>query len=416
MQQLQRPLKSVLEDVLLSHRDLLSLNLDNADALFNTAQVLTSLAEEVDRSDQQPEEIAALQYLYEAWQLLQRCFSLQERDYAATQQKFDGAHLVDEDSMISTSYSSAKPQQEHEQEQEQEQWVSVVEPTNKEVLVDTAIAQLSTLTALCGILASSDLEDTGHVSLGWVENQSINLQAQTILTLARDTERADEALVARASLNSALLEAAWRKRQIDLDTYQRESDAALAKLAESNAYASAMSSVTSLLALNDGLSETNDLSIDMTRLASLRWQALAKAIAQLTRAAAKLPTGNFDELPHTHRIRGDASLRQYQLSKPPLCYSLAVKHAGSLLKNAEIFYRNASRIFTHGNETERRKSSIRETVVRALQGIVSPGQDGTLLKRLATEFGKKHVDYVVKEMVEEGSLDKEDLQMLEAGT
>ena len=156
--QLPASLTEILQIALQSHREALSLQQDNTDILFNTAQVLTSLAEVVTEGKRHSEQQThdGLASLQEALELLQRCLALQELRLTESQEQISAMEenassaepVGDDEAMVETqggpSETSDSPQQ--------EQWASVIEPITKSTLVDTAIAQLETLATLCGLL------------------------------------------------------------------------------------------------------------------------------------------------------------------------------------------------------------------------------------------------------------------------
>lgn len=67
-----------LERTLASHQHALQLNEENPDVLFNTAQVLTSLAEQLSEDDREDE---AVSFLQKALERLSSCLSRQEMMY-----------------------------------------------------------------------------------------------------------------------------------------------------------------------------------------------------------------------------------------------------------------------------------------------------------------------------------------------
>ncbi len=410
VEQLQVPLVSVLEETLASHRYALGLDQENADTLFNTAQVLTSLSEEISKDDS-VSDLPAVKYLEEALELLQRCLALQEFRYTefqeqaaealqSSQEAGEGGTPMDE---------TQDPRESSDAGLEQEQWASIIEPVTKDVLIDTAIAQLSTLTTLCGILGSSP-EAPGVPSLAWVEEYSSKLLNQRLPTLTEDTDRTAEAAVAKAVFISAMLEAGFRTDKIEVQTYRQERDAAFSALAMSDSATALMANVASLFAFNHALSETESLPAASLDLASLRWNALAAAISNLA-TASKISDIAAEDLPKTHLLRGDASLYQYQLSKPPLSYAEALKNSAILLKNAAVFYRNASRL-THDDE-ERDKSRVQEAIVVSQEANTQG--DRTQLETIAANRGEKWLRDHIDEMVADGLLSDDDLRNMGLG-
>lgn len=403
VRQLQGPLISILEETLASHRYALALDQDNADTLFNTAQVLASIAEEISKDDS-ISDTSPINYLEEALQLLQRCLVLQQFCYTEFQeQAAEALRLAEESGKANThvdedleaqSTSVAGP--------DQAQWASVIEPVTKDTLLDTIIVQLSTLTTLCGILGSS-LESAEVPSLAWVEEYSSQLLNVQLPTLTEDVASTNEADIAEAVLLSALLEAGFRRGKIEVQTYRQERDAAFSELAVSKLPLALMANVASLFAFNTALSETESSQTKSPDLPSLRWNALGTAISNLA-TASKLSNLAPEDLPRTHLLRGDASLYQYQLSKPPLSYQPALKNSAALLKNAEVFYRNASRL-TQDNE-ERDRSRIQEGVVILLQGNMEAG--GGQLQGIVASRGEKWLRDHVDGAVTDGLLDVDD--------
>jgi len=174
----------------------LLLEQDNADALFNTAQVLTSLAEVVTDTKRPVEEQLnqGAKLLQEAIELFQRCLVLEELKYTELQEQIRQMETGE----------AQQPQQPQQPEQaqdvlqspdtgepkdsEQEQWAAVVEPVTKDTLVDTAIAQLDALATLCNLLTY----DPG-VGLHRVEEYSTDLLQEKISAYVEGSTRHYEA-------------------------------------------------------------------------------------------------------------------------------------------------------------------------------------------------------------------------------
>jgi hypothetical protein len=396
---------SVLEETLASHRYALGLDQDNADTLFNTAQVLTSIAEEVAKDDSLS-DASAVAYLEESLELLQRCLALQEFRYTESQEQAAEAlqALEAEGEQGLLMGEVPQPGRDSDDGLEDERWASIVEPVTKDTLIDTGLAQLSALTTLCGILGSSS-QAPNVPSLAWIEEYSSTLLSVKLPTLVDGTERSVEVGIARAVFISAMLEAGYRRGQIDVQTYRQETDAAFSALAMSTSFEALMAQAASLFAFNIALSESESLPTASIDPASLRWNALATALSNLA-TASKLPDLATEDVPRTHLLRGDASLYQYQLSKPPVAYAPAVKHSAALLKNAEVFYRNASRL-TH-DEDERDKSKLHEAIVMLLAGNTQAGRGQ--LEAIATNRSELWLRERIDEVVTDDLLSGDDLR------
>ena len=398
---------SVLEETLASHRYALGLDQDNADTLFNTAQVLTSIAEEVAK-DVSLSDASAVTYLEESLELSQRCLALQEFRYTESQEQAAEARQVLEEAGEQDDFMDelSRPAQDSDYGLEDGRWASIVEPVTKDTLIDTALAQLSALTTLCGILGSAS-QAPDVPSLAWIEEYSSTLLSVRLPTLLEGSERSVEAGIARAVFITAMLEAGYRKGQIDVQTYRQDTDAAFATLPMSTSFDAVMSQAASLFAFNIALSESESVPTASIDLASLRWKALATALSNLA-TVSKLPDLAAEDISRTHELRGDASLYQYQLSKPPVAYPPAVKHSAALLKNAEVFYRNASRL-TYDDEA-RDKCGLHEAIVMLLAANTQVGRGQ--VESIATNRGDRWLRERIDEVVADDLLSGDDLRKI----
>lgn len=394
----------MLEIALASHRRALQLEPDNADALFNTAGVLTSIAEETAK-DASLSDVKALNLLEEALDLQSKCLAIQEHMFVDSQ---DQQRAMMEASQYTQSDSVEQKDAERQPvytdaEQPEEQWASIVEPVTKETLIDTIEAQLATLTTLCSILCSSPGSAPAS-SLAWVEGYSsklLNTKIPAYLEAAQG--RSHDVALVKANFLSALIEAAFRFGRLDAQTYKRERDAVFAApdLAMLSNPASLLANATSLIGFSSALAET--MLVDVAPLSSMRWNALAAAIADLTRAA-KLADIPAEDLVKTHILRGDASMLQYQLSKPSVAYQMAVLNAASLVKNAEVFYRNASKLTKDLEE----KNEV--TLKEFLAVLIQDKQKGTgKIQALAAERGPRWITTQVDDMMAERLFDEDDV-------
>ena len=411
--QINGPLLPVLETALASHRYALALDQDNADTLFNTAQVLNSVAEEIAKDEALP-DLEALRLLEEALEMQQRCLTLQEFMYTENQEQeaaaAEAARSAATDEPMPLDDESDPPSAEESgTEQREERWASIVEPVTKVTLIDTVTAQLSTLTTLCGLLSSSHASASG-ASLAWIEELSatlINVKLASY-TEGAPVETLHEVALSEANLISALLEAGFRAGSLDAQTYKRERDAAFShpEVDLANSPTALSADAASLIAFNAALAETTDAAEAAPHLSSMRWNALSASIANLARAS-KLSSTPSEDIPQTHLFRGDASLLQFQLGRRA-AYPPALSNAPSLLKNAEVFYRNASKLAAHDDGDERDEALLKEILAASLQ---KEGHDDQSAKSaaLADRRGTTWVKARVREMEEEGLLFEEDL-------
>jgi hypothetical protein len=155
--------EKLLEETLSSHRYALSLQQENADILFNTAQVLTTAAELRMTSDEQPTKIYSLGLLEQALECFNSCLSRQELEFEQQRQalseasnvnKNDPPEVTADENMLDAEPTAANEPVAHEPA---EQWVTVVEPVTASTLLETALAELDCLTtvmSLCADIAS----------------------------------------------------------------------------------------------------------------------------------------------------------------------------------------------------------------------------------------------------------------------
>lgn len=406
--QLPASLVDILQIALQSHREALVLQQDNTDILFNTAQVLTSLAEAVTEGKRhsdgrQTHQHEAMEWLREALELLQRCLSLQELRLTESEEQMEEMKAGSGAEEPTPSGDDAMQQEGQEggapEPAEQEQWAAVIEPITKSTLVDTAIAQLETLATLCGLLTF----EHGSV-VAWVEEYSSSLLKERIASYIEGTGRQHELLLARAKFICAMADVSYRSGRIDLETYKRElSDAFENGLDLSNDPDGLCSRAEALIAFNSSLSDAALLHQPDTLAQSmaLRWQALTSALDSLT-AASKLP--QTENLPKIHIARGDVEICRWQLGRPPWNYAASSGNAATLLKNAQTYYRGAVAIAKRdGATSEETDASAKEAVALAMAG------DRSKIDPLMAE-SKGRLVAVAEEMIEEGLVTTTDLE------
>ncbi|KAL1999551.1 hypothetical protein VTN02DRAFT_4362 [Thermoascus thermophilus] len=400
----------MLQIALQSHRAALTLRQDNADALFNTAQVLTSLAELFTEAKQPSEQRVqdALRFLREALELFQRCLVLQELRYSETQEQIrmmEAADFGDGGGAEEPPCQTAPATAAADDEPQQEQWAAVIEPVTKNTLVDTAVAQLDTLTTLCNLLTF----DPGNNGLAWLEEYSSELLRTKMPAYVEGSDRRYEASLARARFVSALSEVLYRSGRIDIDTYQRELGGAFGPdLDLSRDPAGLCSKAEALINFNAAVAETPRMYDDRAfgRSLSLRWQALSSGLDALT-AASKLPTA--ENLPKIHLARGDAELARWRLGSDPWDYAMARDNAALLLRNAQTYYRGAAALARRdGAREEERDGSCKEAIAAALAG------ERGKLEQLRSG-AEKDLLAVAEDMMEDGLVAPADMQAVLAG-
>ena len=365
----------MLQVALQSHRDALWLDQDNADVLFNSGQVLNSLAESLANSKHPGEEqqAQATTYLQEAVELFQRCLMLQEMKYTEMQEQIDEMQATADfggQAPESTPQPPSQPEPEPvdqtgSSEEPQEQWAAIIEPVTKNTLVDTAVAQLDTLTTLCNLLVSNP----GSGGVGWVQEYSSGLIETRLPAYVEGSDRQYEAGLARAKLVCAIHDLLYRGGHTDVQTYRQEVAQAFSpELNVSEDPEGLCNKAEALTSLNGALADvpTEDDPETLKSTLSIRWQSLSAALDALT-AASKLPSA--DNLPKIHIARGDTEVHRWRLGTDPWNYAMARQNGAMLLRNAQTYYRGAAALARRDGATgEEREASYKEAIAAALEG------------------------------------------------
>ncbi|GLI79083.1 hypothetical protein PoHVEF18_007408 [Penicillium ochrochloron] len=404
--QLPAPQAEILEVALQSHRDALYLEQDNADALFNSGQVLNSLAEALTESKHPSEEqlIQASTYLQEAVELFQRCLALQEMKFTEMEEQIMQMESGEMDSEGPES-EPAEPrvaESESADSEPQEQWAAIVEPVTKNTLVDSAVAQLDTLTALCNLLTFNP----GAGGVGWVQEYSAELVETRLPAYVEGSDRQYEAGLARAKFICALHDVLYRGGHADARTYQQEVGRAFGpELDVSNDPEGLCSKAEALTSLNGAFADLPPTEDDETFkfCCTVRWQSLSTALDSLT-AASKLPSA--DNLPKIHLARGDAEMQRWRLGRAPWNHAVAAQHGATLLRNAQTYYRGAAALARRDGEAEaERDGSFKEAIAAALEG------QRTKLDQIKAKSLDQLIA-VAQDMVEDGMVEGTDMSAL----
>ncbi|KAJ5653531.1 hypothetical protein N7490_000534 [Penicillium lividum] len=392
--QLPAPQAEILQVALQSHRDALKLDQDNADVLFNSGQVLNSLAEVLSDSKHPDEEqlMQASTYLQEAIELFQRCLVLQEMKYTEMQEQIEEMQSVDpETAAPALQPEQPQPNQAESSDDPQEQWAAIVEPVTKNTLVDTAVAQINTLTTLCNLLTFNP--DAGGV--GWVQEYSSGLIQTRLPVYLEGSDRQYEAGLARGKLICAMHELLYRGGHTDVQTYRQEVGQAFGPdLDVSKDPEGLCSKAEALTSMNGAFADVPPYEPeDLKNSLNIRWQSLSVALDALT-AASKLPSA--DNLPKIHIARGDVEMHRWRLGTDPWNHDIAKQNGAMLVRNAQTYYRGAAALARRdGAAEEERDGLYKEAIAAALGG------ENSKLDQLKAGGLEKLIG-VAQDMVEDG--------------
>ncbi|PSN63190.1 hypothetical protein BS50DRAFT_648668 [Corynespora cassiicola Philippines] len=382
---------ALLEETLQSHRFATTLNSDNIDVLFNTAQVLTSLAEAIlEAQGHAISRIPARALLEEAVDIFTKCLDSQQNEYEQMQAeiaKAQASEAYQDDSEDAQKRASQSSTVQEDMETESTassgagEWAHVVEPVTPETLLETCTAQLGALTTLLGLYDPSELANMEKRAQSGLETATTKIP--TLIDLVKDSPfskpaptagptlsiapssstPADEdssspkadALLAAAAFRASIAEATFRTGQSQPQTYLSTLEqifqpltspqpSGVAPVVEPSnahsAYADALMELASAIAdtpsyPSHGPSAPQDLDTQWTALS--RAQTILTALASPPAAASLAP----ERLADVFLARGDVDLFRFRIggfegAKPAWAGSRAV-----LVANAGVFYRGA---------------------------------------------------------------------------
>jgi tetratricopeptide (TPR) repeat protein len=361
----------------------------------NTAQVLTSLAETICDGKNTTKESCdeALGFFQEALTHFNRCLDLQQLQMS----EIDEQHSRMNDKMTISEADNAGLAERVEQRTSDERWAMILEPVTSSTLIDTVIAQLETLTALCSLLGSY-----GQSELQWINRYYDGNLRDKVMVCAGASERKHETLLAKARFTSALTDVAFRLGLIDVSTYESELKISFSPLDITEDPQALCDKADAEITLSTSIGIQLPFllqSQDLTSLNGLRWKYLGLALDDLT-AVAKLP--DLQNIARVHLRRGDCEVLRYQLGQAPTHYDRAFRSASVLIMNAGTYYRGASG-FSKGLIEDEREAIMKEAIIRSL----SDDMDKLELILHGSEEVKSALAEVVAEMKEEGLLSSE---------
>jgi len=405
-QALDVPILDVLRLALQSHQYARDLDPAHPDTLFNMAQVMTSMAE-IMAEDSDHLDTEAAQYMQQALEVQTRCYEIQLGLLKKTRELEREIHDIGNDQTLQMDSTQTAPilDSQAEDVSQEEQWVTVEEPVTELNLLETIISQIETLSALCSVLSASlssspELSQTYAASLSWIDSFSGQLLTETLLTLLTENQDKLQSHMSDLALPKAIfkgnyLELAFRLSAIDMEKYKQELDAAFSQPELKSASDEVLlASARALLSFHSALADLASFGKmdDSTGApAALRWRILEEAKSRLY-SAARLPNLDIHTQATTHLMRGDISLLLQMLAYPPTTHVQARNTTPQLLQHAEIYYRNAYKLFGslgRSGDDEKSICELKGAVVSILQQVTtaqasagsSSGQDnsGTIL-------------------------------------
>ena len=278
-------------------------------------------------------------------------------------------------------------------------WAAVVEPVTKRTLMDTLLSQAETLTTVCSFLSAR-----GNGDPTWIEQFYLTMLRDKLTLFAEEPDQQWEVALVKAKFSCAIADAGFSTGRLNLSTYERELDAAYGDMANLNDDPRGLCDRADAEMIFNATVERSLQAIDKldsdekTKTNVVRWKHLTNAVDSLTRAT-KLK--NVQNLSRINLRRGDCELLRRRLGDSPASYNIASKSESTLAKNAEVYYRGATRIAQiEGDSDEEREASIKEAVVIAISGDAGKLQN-------ATKADPVYLQEILGEMVDEGLLSQD---------
>ncbi|KAK3719431.1 hypothetical protein LTR37_004288 [Vermiconidia calcicola] len=336
------PLIDLLSQTLESHRYALRLNEENPDVLFNTSQVLTSLAEQLSEAGQSHHAIPLLQ---ESLELLSSCLSRQEMLLEQQQTELEDA----EDGGVPLS-PGEKPSS-TEGPDIAEQTARIETPVTANDLLDTVHASLSSLTTLVPLVEPSAVQTYGDMAHVLTEKRAISY----ISLLPTDLQNPARFAVGldRAIFIASFADAQYSYMATELETYKARLEAFDVPGKDSSAHAlcsEAEARTEFTLSVMDRLQGSPELPADIC------WKELSTA-QNLYAKAIKLGSEDANERKanaYAYESKGDVELLRYRFATVPACpLADSIKHsAKTLIQNAQTYYKGAAQLARGNGDSE----------------------------------------------------------------
>jgi hypothetical protein len=440
---------ALLEETLQSHRAAMALNTENVDVRFNTAQVLTSLAEGLLEMDGSPNaKVLARPRFEEAVELFTKCLASQQQEYEQIRNDLAAAAQTAQEDQDQQELNQQPTADEAKREESMEtesttssgpgEWANVEEPLTPETILETCTAQLSALTTLLGLYDPADF--TNIDPRAQIGQSVVNTSVPTLITLldespyqkvkdeptgptlsiasstseSFETTPKEDAELAVAVFTATLAEHAHRRGQTTPAEYATVIEELFAELTRptpspSPAQLNVLSAhADALIDLSSAIADTPIYTPASAFLASLetQWRALSQAqklLTQLSSATSVLPASRLADV---FLARGDTDLCRFRIAKSIGAKSAWTDSSKVLVSNAGVWYRGARTYAGKaGKETVERVADAKAVVAEVLKEGEGAGWDNVVAKEEWKGKGET-VKRVLEGMIEEGILGK----------
>lgn len=448
---------ALLEETLNSHRHATSLNPTNTDILFNTAQVLTSLAEAgLEDGTQEAAKTPARLLLEEAVDIFTKCLQKQQQEYEQMQAEIAKAQASGEYQEAwegeRSQPAEAKEQDDAETDSASEgpgDWATVEEPVTPTTILETCTAQLGALITLLGLYTPEDLPtiekkaQDGLLTASEIIPALISIieaspesddeeepEAGPTLSIGQpaaaeeaSTSPKEDAVLAAANFQVSIAEAMYRSGRTTSAQYaqqveqtfatlikesQRANSPGLAYINVGSSYADALIDLASSIA--DSLQYTASSSTFASDL-EIQWTALSQAQKTLT----ELSSAPLSSMLHASRLadiflaRGDTELFRFRIAVTPGAKPAWANSKAVVVANAGVFYRGARSYAQNAGVAQTRAAADAKSIVAEILKEVSSGSN---VRKDTWKGRSADVAAVLGQMVEEGIVAEENAQGL----
>lgn len=378
-----------LQQALNSHRYALQLNQESADILFNTAQVMISIAEHVTEAGIFSAQADSVSLLREALELLSACFSRQEaiveEQNANPTQDEGGVSLEQQAGSAQPEASSSKAAEEADSDEEEGEFVTVQAYVTSSDLLDTARSSLTALTLLITLHDPSSAPSLAKLGHSLVQDKIPQHLSQ--IEAEERAEEEPEIALERAQFFAALTNA-------DLKLGTATAQDGLARLQDAFGILDTTTDVAVMCTYADALVElattaqTFSSNTPVTALATTCWSMLSSAQTLYANAVKVNDDEAKERKAQIYESRGDVELLRFNLATTPAAgLSAAIQSsAPTLVKNAQTYYRGAMNLFRADGDAE----ASAEAEVRGLVAAVLEGKlNGQVNQQVIATLGQK---------------------------
>ncbi|KAI4716432.1 hypothetical protein E4T48_07360 [Aureobasidium sp. EXF-10727] len=380
------PLLDFLQQALTSHRYALQLNAESADVLFNTAQVMITIAEHVTEAGIFTAQADSVTLLREALELLSACFTRQEmlvEEQNAISMEAEGGVAVEQSAPPpEPKASSSRAANDADSEGEEEgEYVSVQAYITPSDLLDTARSSLTALTLLITLDDPSNVSPLAKMGISLAEDKIPQYLSQ--IEAEERIQEEPEVALERAQFHAALTVA-------DLKLGTATADDSLSRLQQAFAPLDTSTNVAVMCTYADSLVDltTTAQNFSPSSAATACWATLSKA-QDLYAAAVKINDAEAKaRKPRVYESRGDVELLRFNLATTPAAgLSTAIaKSAPTLIKNAQTYYRGAMNLFrAEGDIEAAAKVEVRGLIAAVLEGKLN----GNVEQQVIAALGQK---------------------------